>query len=97
MSNLNYILDKKTLWKDKELIKEKLPISFENFPTDLQDLFIWNIQCDINLRELHKRIYELKKELMTLEAEYINSSKEAREAGERIKSYFYGNFEVNKE
>lgn len=40
-------LIEKTCWKDKEIIRDKIPIGFENFPPRLQDICIFHIQLSI--------------------------------------------------
>jgi|SRR3982750_403787 hypothetical protein len=88
MSNYIDNLISKTTWKDKDLIKKRIPIGFENFPQPLREVYIWHIQCMINADELSNELQEIKKILYEKEKNYFSSIEHVKKSADKIKNYF---------
>jgi hypothetical protein len=86
----NYVnlLIESTSWKNKNEIRKKIPIGFENFHPELQKIYIWHIQCSINASELSRELKELEIILYKKRELYHSSMRQVQESSEKIKEFF---------
>lgn len=78
----------RSIVKDAEFMKKRLPIGFENFPEELQDIFICHIECSINVDELSNELINIRKILYEKKKNYFREIEKFNNTSEKIKNYF---------